>query len=291
MFRPIRMLADRLNTLQMGFVSAERVFKILDTNEVIEDTGKINFNKLKDKISFQNISFSYTKDIEVLKNINLEIKKGESVAFVGATGSGKSTIINLLSRFYEIKIGKIEIDNININEYTLTSLRQNTGVVLQDVQLFNDTVFNNITLNNPNISYGMVVNATKEIGLYNYILTLPNGFDYIVSERGQSLSAGQKQLIAFIRAYVYNPEIFILDEATATIDSNTEELIKIATDKIAHNRTSIIIAHRLSTIKNVDKIIVLDKGQIIETDTPLNLLNNKNSKFYAMYHLTNTIEV
>jgi len=291
MFRPIRMLADRLNTLQMGFVSAERVFKILDTNEIIEDTGKIKFTKMKDKISFKNVSFSYTKNVEVLKNINFEIKKGESVAFVGATGSGKSTIINLLSRFYDINNGIIEIDNININKYTLTSLRQNTGVVLQDVQLFNDTVFNNITLNNPNISYNKVVEATKEIGLYNYILSLPNGFDYVVSERGISLSAGQKQLIAFIRAYVYNPELFILDEATATIDSNTEELIKIATAKIAHNRTSIIIAHRLSTIKNVDKIVVLDKGQIIETDTPFNLLNNKNSKFYSMYHLSNTIEV
>ncbi len=291
MFRPIRMLADRLNTLQMGFVSAERVFKILDTNEFINDTGTIKFIEIKDKISFQNVSFSYIKDVEVLTNINFEIKKGESVAFVGSTGSGKSTIINLLSRFYEINTGKIEIDSVEINNYTLNSLRQNTGVVLQDVQLFNDSVFNNITLHNPTITYNNVVEATKEMGLYNYILSLPNGFDYIVSERGQSLSAGQKQLIAFIRAYVYKPEIFILDEATATIDSNTEELIKTATNKIAQNRTSIIIAHRLSTIKNVDKIIVLEKGQIIETGSPNNLLNNKNSKFYSMYHLADSITV
>lgn len=284
MFRPIRMLADRLNTLQMGFVSAERVFKVLDTNEIIEDRGTIEFKNVQRDIVFENVNFSYLPNVNILENLSLEIKQGESVAFVGATGSGKSTIINLLSRFYELNSGSIKIDGRNIQEYTLMSLRQNTGVVLQDVHLFNDNVLNNITLNNPEITLESVEKATKEIGLYDYIQSLPGGFNYQVSERGQSLSAGQKQLIAFIRAYVYNPGIFILDEATATIDSETESLIKKATDLISKNRTSIIIAHRLSTIKNVDKIFVLEKGKIIEQGAPKDLLSNASTKFYALYN-------
>ncbi|MCA6437359.1 MAG: ABC transporter ATP-binding protein [Bacteroidota bacterium] len=284
LFRPIRMLADRLNTIQMGFVSAERVFKVLDTNEIIEDVGTIEFKSVQKNIVFDQVDFSYLPDVNILNKLSFEIKKGESVAFVGATGSGKTTIINLLSRFYEINNGSIKIDGRSIQEYTLNSLRQNTGVVLQDVHLFNDSVLNNITLNNPEITLESVEKATKEIGLYDYIQSLPGGFNYKVSERGQSLSAGQKQLIAFIRAYVYNPGIFILDEATATIDSETETLIKSATDKISKNRTSIIIAHRLSTIKNVDKIFVLEKGKILEEGSPIDLLMNTSGKFYAMYN-------
>lgn len=284
LFRPIRMLADRLNTIQMGFVSAERVFKVLDTNEIIEDVGTIEFKSVQKNIVFDQVDFSYLPDVNILNKLSFEIKKGESVAFVGATGSGKTTIINLLSRFYEINNGSIKIDGRSIKEYTLNSLRQNTGVVLQDVHLFNDSVLNNITLNNPEITLESVEKATKEIGLYDYIQSLPGGFNYKVSERGQSLSAGQKQLIAFIRAYVYNPGIFILDEATATIDSETETLIKSATDKISKNRTSIIIAHRLSTIKNVDKIFVLEKGKILEEGSPIDLLMNTSGKFYAMYN-------
>jgi subfamily B ATP-binding cassette protein MsbA len=278
------MLADRLNTIQMGFVSAERVFKVLDTNEIIEDVGTIEFKSVQKNIVFDQVDFSYLPDVNILNKLSFEIKKGESVAFVGATGSGKTTIINLLSRFYEINNGSIKIDGRSIQEYTLNSLRQNTGVVLQDVHLFNDSVLNNITLNNPEITLESVEKATKEIGLYDYIQSLPGGFNYKVSERGQSLSAGQKQLIAFIRAYVYNPGIFILDEATATIDSETETLIKSATDKISKNRTSIIIAHRLSTIKNVDKIFVLEKGKILEEGSPIDLLMNTSGKFYAMYN-------
>ena len=214
-FRPIRMLADRLNTLQMGFVSAERVFKVLDTNEMISNHGKLIFDSVKQSIEFKKVWFSYIKDHFVLKDISFKINANETVALVGSTGAGKSTVINLLSRFYEFEEGQILIDGYQINNYTLETLRQNTGVILQDVYLFNDTILNNITLCNPNISFEQVIDATKKIGLQEYILSLPNGFNYQVTERGQSLSAGQRQLIAFIRAFVYQPAIFILDEATA----------------------------------------------------------------------------
>lgn len=287
MFRPIRMLADRLNTLQMGIVAADRVFKVLDTNEIIPDTGKTEFKQVNNKIEFKDLWFAYVNDNYILKNINLEIKKGESLAFVGATGSGKSSMINLLSRFYEYNKGSITIDGKNINEFTLTSLRKNTGVVLQDVFLFNDSILNNITLHNPEISFEKVVEATKQIGLYEFIMSLPGNFNYEVKERGVSLSAGQRQLIAFIRAYVYNPEIFVLDEATASIDTPTEQLIQKATDKITKGRTSIIIAHRLSTIKNVDKIVVMEKGEIIEQGNLQELLST-NSKFKTLYEMQNS---
>ena len=284
MFRPIRMLADRLNTLQMGIVAADRVFKVLDTNEIIPDKGKTEFTKIHDKIIFKDLWFAYTNDNYVLKNINLEIKKGERIAFVGATGSGKSTIINLLSRFYEYNKGSISIDGKGIEEYSLSSLRKNTGVVLQDVFLFNDSIFNNITLHNPGINKEEVVKATKQIGLYDFIMSLPGGFDYDVRERGISLSAGQRQLIAFIRAYVYNPEIFVLDEATASIDTPTEQLLQKATDILTQGRTSIIIAHRLSTIKNADKIIVMEKGEVIEQGNLKELLSTE-SKFKMLYEM------
>ena len=289
-FRPIRMLADRLNTLQMGFVSAERVFKVLDTDEKINETGTIPFTTVKNIIEFKNVWFAYKEDNFVLKNVSFKIEAGKTVAMIGATGAGKSTIINLLSRFYEYNKGQILIDDLEINNYELSSLRKNTGVVLQDVHLFNDTILNNITLNNADITLKTVTEATKQIGLYEYIMSLPKGFNYQVTERGQSLSAGQRQLIAFIRAYVYQPSIFILDEATATIDTQTEMLIQKATQKISEGRTSIVIAHRLSTIKHVDKIFVFDKGEIIEEGTIAELLS-KDSRFKKMYELNYSSEI
>ena len=289
LFRPIRMLADRLNTLQMGVVSAERVFKVLDTNEQINNSGVVKFNGVKQNISFKNVWFAYSNEHYVLKDISFTINAGQTVALVGATGAGKSTIINLLSRFYEFSKGEIAIDGIDIRKLDLTTLRKNTGVVLQDVFMFNDTLFNNITLNNPDIKFEDVVSATKQIGLYDYILSLPDGFNYQVTERGQGLSAGQRQLIAFIRAFVYQPSIFILDEATATIDTQTEQLIQKAAEKISQGRTSIIIAHRLSTIKHVDKIFVFDQGRIIEEGSIQELLNT-DSKFKKLYELNTKIE-
>lgn len=289
LFRPIRMLADRLNTLQMGFVSAERVFKVLDTNETIQNNGTITFESVKNNIEFKSLWFAYITDQYVLKDISFEVKAGETIALVGATGAGKSSIINLLSRFYEFNKGGIYIDNKAIQDYQLESLRRNTGVVLQDVYLFNDSVLNNITLNNPDITFDQVEKATLQIGLFDFISSLPNGFHYQVTERGQSLSAGQRQLIAFIRAYVYQPSIFILDEATATIDTQTEQLLQLATEKISSGRTSIIIAHRLSTIKHVNKIIVFEKGEIIEQGSMKELMA-KDSKFKKLYELQTGVE-
>lgn len=290
LFRPIRMLADRINTLQMGVVSAERVFKVLDKHEEISNSGTIKFESIKQNIEFKNVWFAYTNEHYVLKDVSFSIKAGQTIALVGATGAGKSTIINLLSRFYEFDKGEILIDGIDIKKFDLNSLRKNTGVVLQDVFMFNDTLLNNITLNNPEIKFEDVISATKQIGLYEYILSLPDGFNYQVTERGQGLSAGQRQLIAFIRAYVYQPSIFILDEATATIDTQTEQLIKKAAEKITEGRTSIIIAHRLSTIKHVDKILVFENGKIIEEGSIQELLN-KESKFKTLYELNNKVEM
>ncbi len=284
LFRPIRMLADRLNTLQMGIVSADRVFKVLDTNEIIEDKGTKTFEGVEGNIEFKNVWFAYNDDNYVLKDISFSIQAGQTVALVGATGAGKSTIINLLSKFYEIKKGEILVDGTNINDYKLEELRKNTGVVLQDVHLFNDSIFNNITLHNPNISLEKVIDASKQIGLHDFIMSLPGGYDYVVKERGITLSAGQRQLIAFIRAFVYNPKLFILDEATATIDAHTEQLLQKALDKISVGRTSIVIAHRLATIKNADKIIVFDKGQIVEQGSQPELLNI-NGQFKRLYEL------
>lgn len=290
MFRPIRMLADRLNTLQMGIVAADRVFKVIDTNEIINDDGTKQFKQINRKIEFKNVWFAYTNDNYVLKNVSFEINKAESIAFVGSTGSGKSTIINLLNRFYEYQKGNILIDSVPIEDYTLDSVRKNTGVVLQDVFLFNDTIYNNITLHNPEITLERVKQATAEIGLQDFINELPGGFNYVVRERGVSLSAGQRQLISFIRAYVYNPEIFILDEATASIDSHTEQLIQKATEKLTKGRTSIIIAHRLSTIKHANKIIVIEKGEIVEQGNLKQLLD-LNGKFKAFYEMQNNTEM
>ena len=284
LFRPIRMLADRLNTLQMGFVSAERVFTVLDTKEYIDDNGKYAFETVRSAIQFNHVWFAYKADQYVMKDVSFEIEAGTTAALVGSTGAGKSTVINLLSRFYEINKGEICIDGINVKNYSLDSLRRNTGVVLQDVHLFNDTVFNNITLHNPDISLAMVEKATKETGLEEFIAGLPGGFHYKVTERGQGLSAGQRQLIAFIRAYVYKPAIFILDEATATIDTRTEIMLQKAVEKISEGRTSIIIAHRLSTIKHAQTILVFDKGEVVEKGSMKTLLSTE-SRFKKLYEL------
>jgi len=284
LFRPIRMLADRLNTLQMGIVAADRVFKVLDTNEIIEDKGSKDLANVRGDIEFKNVWFAYNNEHYVLKNVSFSIKAGETVAMVGATGAGKSTVINLLSRFYEINKGEISLDGTNIKDYSLEELRKNTGVVLQDVHLFNDSIVNNITLHNESITREVVIEASKKIGLHDFILTLPGGYDYVVKERGITLSAGQRQLIAFIRAYVYNPKIFILDEATSTIDTHTEQLLQLALDKISKGRTSIIIAHRLATIKNANKIMVFEKGEIAEQGTQQELLS-KDGLFKKLYEM------
>lgn len=284
LFRPIRMLADRLNTLQMGIVSADRVFKVLDTNEIIENKGSKTFEGVSGNIEFKNVWFAYNDENYVLKDVSFSISAGQTVALVGATGAGKSTIINLLSRFYDLNKGEICVDSVNINNYQLEELRKNTGVVLQDVHLFNDSIFNNITLHNPDISLEKVIDASKQIGLHDFVMSLPGGYDYIVKERGITLSAGQRQLIAFIRAFVYNPKLFILDEATATIDTHTEQLLQKALDKISKGRTSIVIAHRLATIKDANKIIVFDKGQIVEQGSQQELLNI-NGQFKRLYDL------
>jgi ATP-binding cassette subfamily B multidrug efflux pump len=263
-FRPIRMLADRLNTLQMGVVASERVFKVIDTDEIISETGTVSAQNMKGKVEFKNVWFAYKEDNFVIKNISFTIHQGETVAIIGATGAGKSSIINLLSRFYEINKGQILIDDVNINEYKLNELRESVGVVLQDVFLFSDSILNNITLHNPAITEEQVIAAAKRIGIHEFIASLPGGYHYNVKERGAMLSAGQRQLVAFVRAYVYDPPIFVLDEATSSIDLETEKLIQIASLELAKNRTSIIIAHRLSTIHHANRIIVMDKGEIAE---------------------------
>jgi len=282
MFRPIRMLADRLNTLQMGIVSADRVFKVLDTQEVIKDDGAHNLDRIHESIEFKKVNFSYSENHPVLKEMSFTIKSGQTVAFVGETGSGKSTLINLLGRFYEYDEGEILIDGKNIRDYRLASLRKNTAIVLQDVFLFNDSVLNNISLYNSEITREMIEKASEEIGLKEFILSLSGGLDYQVTERGMGLSAGQRQLISFIRAYVYNPQVFVLDEATASIDTPTEILIQKAAEKLSKGRTSIIIAHRLSTIKNADKIFVLENGRIVEEGN-VNELITLNGKFKSFY--------
>jgi ATP-binding cassette subfamily B multidrug efflux pump len=273
LYRPIRQLADRFNTLQMGMVSSERVFKVLDTDSIIQDNGNKNTDNLQGDIEFRNVSFAYNDENWVLKNISFKINKGESLALVGATGAGKSSIINLLGRYYEIDKGEIFIDDININEIKLNKLREFMSIVLQDVFLFSDSVLNNITLYNEDISKEDVIEAAKKVGAHDFISKLPSGYDYDVKERGAMLSVGQRQLISFIRAYVHQPQVLILDEATSSIDSESEELIKHATNVLTKNRTSIIVAHRLSTIQNADKILVVDKGEIVEAGNHNELLN------------------
>jgi len=285
-FRPIRMLADRLNTLQMGVVASERVFKILDTQDVITDNASKNQPDIIGNIEFKNVWFAYNDDNYVIKNCSFKINHGQTVAIIGATGAGKSSIINLINRFYEINKGEILIDNIPLANFPLNQLRQAVGVVMQDVFLFNDSILNNITLNNPLITETDVINAAKKIGIHEFISEMPNGYHYQVKERGVSLSAGQRQLIAFVRAYVYNPAIFVLDEATSSIDVETELLIQKASTELAKNRTSIIIAHRLSTINTAHRIIVLEKGEIIEEGTINELSNKLNGAYQKMLSLS-----
>ncbi len=284
LFNPLRQIADKFNEMQMGMIAANRVFEIIDIQDQIQDIGTIEAPIFQGNISFEKVRFSYIENEEVVKGINLTINPGETIAIVGATGAGKSTIINLLNRFYEIDSGSISIDNINIKDYTLSSLRLQIAVVLQDVFLFADTIYNNITLNNPAISREQVIKAAKKIGVYDFIMSLPQGFDYNVKERGVMLSSGQRQLIAFLRAYVSNPSILILDEATSSIDTYSEELIQKATQIITKNRTSIVIAHRLATIVNADKIVVMDKGLIVEQGSHFELLNIKNGYYKNLYY-------
>ncbi|MES2448918.1 MAG: ABC transporter ATP-binding protein [Bacteroidota bacterium] len=278
LFRPIRELADKFNTLQMGMVGAERVFKVLDTKETTTNIGTFAPTKMQGSISFDKVWFSYNQDdineevTYVLKDISFEVKAGQTVALVGATGAGKSSTINILNRFYEIQKGTIKVDGVDIKEYELSYLRSNIATVLQDVFLFSDTIFNNITLNNPKITFEEVVDAAKKVGAHEFIERLPGGYHYNVMERGATLSAGQAQLISFIRALVYQPSILVLDEATSSVDTETEMLIQTAIDKLMQGRTSIVIAHRLSTIQKADLIIVLDKGEIKEKGTHQALL-------------------
>tara|TARA_R110002049_G_scaffold84406_2_gene214772 strand:- start:3221 stop:4984 length:1764 start_codon:yes stop_codon:yes gene_type:complete len=285
LFRPLRQIADKFNTLQMGMVAANRVFAILDTKSHIRDHGTLALEDAKGRIDFDNVCFGYIPDEQVIKNISFSVKPGETVAIVGATGAGKSTIINLLNRFYEIDSGVISIDNTSIKDFKLVSLRSQIAVVLQDVFLFADTILNNITLNDPSITEEEVIAAAKEIGVHKFITSLPGGYHYNVKERGTMLSSGQRQLIAFLRAYVSKPSILILDEATSSVDTYSEEMIQTATDKITKGRTSIVIAHRLATIKKADKILVMDAGKIVESGTHKELLKKENGYYRNLYEV------
>jgi len=286
MFRPIRQLADRFNILQMGIVGSERVFRVIDTDEKIENDGNMEVSDLAGDISFENVWFRYKKDQWILKDLSFSIKSGNFLALVGHTGAGKSSIIRILNRFYEIEKGNIKIDDISIKNLTLESLRNNIALVQQEVFLFSDSIFNNISLYEENISEELIIRSSKEIGIYDFIMSLPNGFNYVVGERGVTLSSGQRQLIAFLRVYVRNPKILILDEATASIDSSTEKLIQNALDKLSKNRTTIVIAHRLSTIVKADKILLLEEGKIKEQGTHKSLLE-LNGEYTKMYNHQN----
>jgi len=283
LFRPLRQIADRFNTLQMGMVSTERIFKILEDDLEITDNGNIEKSSFDGLIEFENVSFSYIKNQLVIDDISFIINPGETTAIVGPTGSGKTTITNLITKFYEIDSGTILIDRKNINEFKLESLRKKIGVILQDVFLFADTIYNNITLFNNDISIKDVEKAAKDLEIHDFIMSLPGGYDFNVSERGSTLSAGQKQLIAFLRVLVNNPDILILDEATSSIDSYSEDLIKNATNKITKGKTSIIIAHRLSTVESADKIIYMESGKILEYGNHKELLNIPKGKFKKLY--------
>ena len=283
LFRPLNQIANKFNTLLMGMVAAERVFNILDTDSLIQDRGTKNADTIQGKIKYENVNFSYNKREKIIEDFSLEINPGSKNAIVGATGSGKSTIIKLLNRFYELDSGSIYIDNINISDYSISSLRRNIAFVSQDVHLFSDTILNNITLQDNNISFLRVKDAAKDIKIDDFISSLPNGYNYNVKERGVGLSTGQRQLISFLRAYIKNPQILVLDEATSSIDTDSELLIQNAIEKITKNRTSIIIAHRLSTIMKADNIIVMDRGKIVETGTHEDLLKNINGRYQKLY--------
>jgi ATP-binding cassette subfamily B multidrug efflux pump len=273
MYRPIRQLADKFNTLQRGIIRAERVFATLDTKEQIQDEGTIETTDFGQAIHFDKVWMAYQDEKWVLKNVNLTIAPNTTVAFVGSTGAGKTSIVNLLSRFYEFQKGDIRIGNLPIRDIKLSYLRKNISIVLQDVFLFSNTIFNNITLGDENITREQVVEAAKKVGAHRFIMKLPGGYDYEVGERGGVLSVGQRQLLAFIRAYVYNPKILVLDEATSSVDNESERMIQEATEKLTVGRTSIVIAHRLSTIQRADKIVVMDNGEIVEEGSHQELLD------------------
>lgn len=283
LFNPLRQIADKFNEMQLGMIAANRVFDIIDTQDHIQDTGTLEAPVFDGSIEFKDVHFSYIPEEEVIKGIDLSVDAGQTIAIVGSTGAGKSTIINLLNRFYEINSGSIFIDGHNIENYTLASLRKQIAVVLQDVFLFADTIYNNITLHNPEITRQHVLDAAKKIGVHDFIMSLPDNYDFDVKERGVMLSSGQRQLIAFLRSYVSNPSILILDEATSSIDTYSEELIQRATETITKGRTSIIIAHRLATIVNADKIVVMHKGLIVEQGTHQELLNKVDGYYKNLY--------
>ncbi|MBL6662358.1 MAG: ABC transporter ATP-binding protein [Flavobacteriaceae bacterium] len=285
LFRPLRQIADKFNSLQMGMVAADRIFGILETESNIEDEGTFRPTELKGAIQLKKLGFSYLPGEPVLKEISLDIKAGETIAIVGATGAGKSTIINLLSRFYEFDSGDITIDGTSIRSYDLQTLRKHVSVVLQDVFLFADSLYNNITLFNPKITRAQVIQASKEIGVHDFIQSLPEGYDYNVKERGVMLSSGQRQLIAFLRAYLSDPTILVLDEATSSVDSYSEEIIQKAIDTLTKGKTSIVIAHRLATVKNADRIVVMDQGQIVEVGTHKELLQVTQGHFAKLYEV------
>ncbi|MEO8947044.1 MAG: ABC transporter ATP-binding protein, partial [Mucilaginibacter sp.] len=285
LFRPIRQLADKFNTLQMGMVGADRIFKVLDTDEVAVNTGTLRPAKIEGDIKFEHVWFAYNDENWVLKDISLHVKPGETLALVGATGAGKSSTINILNRFYEINKGSVTVDGQDIRQYDVNFLRSQIATVIQDVFLFTDTIANNISLNNETITREQIIAAATDVGAHEFIERLPGGYDYNVMERGATLSAGQAQLISFIRALVYNPSILVLDEATASVDTETEILIQNAINKLMQGRTAIVIAHRLSTIQNADKIIVLDHGEIKETGTHQELLKIEGGFYRKLYDL------
>jgi ATP-binding cassette subfamily B protein len=283
LYRPIRMLADKFNNLQMGMIAAERVFKLLENDNYVKNTGTLKPEHLKGEISFKNVTFSYTPDTPVLKGVSFDIHPGNTLAIVGSTGSGKSTIINLLGRFYEIDGGQILIDGHQLNEYDIFHLRRRVAVVLQDVFLFSGSVLENITLRDLSFSEEEVVAAAKMIGAHEFIMKLPGGYHYEVMERGATLSMGQRQLISFVRALVFNPDILILDEATSSIDPETESVIQYAIERLIARRTSIIIAHRLSTIRHATNILVLEKGEVVELGNHEALLAKASGKYRELY--------
>jgi ABC-type multidrug transport system fused ATPase/permease subunit len=290
LFNPLRQIADKFNEMQMGMIAANRVFDIIDTQDQIQDTGTIEAPKFAGNIQFKAVRFSYIENEEVIKGMDLVVTAGETIAIVGSTGAGKSTIINLLNRFYEIDSGTICIDGESIKDYSLSSIRKQIAVVLQDVFLFADTILNNITLFNSEITKEEVIRAAQKIGVHDFIMSLPENYDYNVKERGVMLSSGQRQLIAFLRAYMSNPSILILDEATSSIDTHSEELIQKATETITEGRTSIVIAHRLATIINADKIVVMDKGLIVEQGSHLELVAKENGYYKKLYDSQFTLE-